>query len=83
MTTEHGQETQDDTITPHRWMRYVDPETGKANHWCIDGDTAHHPEPCEDAANRTGDHESDLAGAAEAWPEFGEQNAAVLPVPQP
>lgn len=81
-TAEHGQISNDDTVAPHRWMRHADPETGEANHWCIDGDTGHHPEPCEDAAYRTGEHAGDPENAAESWPEFHEQNAAVLPVAQ-
>jgi hypothetical protein len=78
--TEHGQETGDDTVAAHRWMRHVDPETGEANHWCIDGDTEHHAEPCPDAQERLGDHAGDPADAV--WPEYTEQNAAVMPVPE-
>lgn len=43
----------------HRWLRYQDEATGKWNHWCIDGDTGHHPEPCPDAESGTGDHEGE------------------------
>lgn len=50
----------------HRWARYEDPETGAWNHWCVDGDTEHHDEPCADAANRVGAHETD-AGGPETW----------------
>jgi hypothetical protein len=78
--TEHGQETGDDTIAPHRWMRHVDPDTGKANHWCIDGDTGHHAEPCADAEKRTGDHADDPVDMV--WLEFVDLNAAVAPVPE-
>jgi hypothetical protein len=59
----------DDEQTPHqhRWTRYEDPETGVWNHWCVDGDTEHHDEPCADAASQAGDHEHD-AGDQETWP---------------
>jgi hypothetical protein len=43
----------------HRWLRWTDPDTGVTNHWCVDGDTEHHNEPCADAAAGTGDHEAD------------------------
>jgi hypothetical protein len=76
--TEHGQETGDDTVTAHRWMRHVDPDTGEANHWCIDGDTGHHAEPCADAEKRTGDHLSDPAEVV--WLELPDLNAAPAPV---
>lgn len=69
---EHGHATTggasaDDTVPPHHWMRYIDPDTGEANHWCIYGDTEHHPEPCKDADARTGDHADDPPNAAETW----------------
>lgn len=51
----------------HRWMRYIDPVTHDGNHWCIDGDTTHHPEPCADVEAHTGDHVND-AGGQETWP---------------
>lgn len=51
----------------HRWMRYQDPVTDAWNHWCIDGDTEHHDEPCQDAADHTGDHAEDVPTAGD-WP---------------
>lgn len=53
----------------HRWMRYVDPVTHDGNHWCIDGDTTHHPEPCADevADPRAGDHANDVTSQSD-WP---------------
>lgn len=51
----------------HRWMRHTDLDTGESNHWCVDGDTVHHPEPCQDAADRAGAHANDRAGQ-DAWP---------------
>jgi hypothetical protein len=51
----------------HRWMRYIDPVSHDGNHWCIDGDTDHHPEPCADADAHTGDHTNDVTGL-ETWP---------------
>jgi hypothetical protein len=53
----------------HRWMRYHDTVTGVTNHWCIDGDTAHHDEPCADevADPRTGDHATDVTSQSD-WP---------------
>lgn len=32
----------------HRWTRFQDPVTKAWNHWCVDGDTEHHDEPCEE-----------------------------------
>lgn len=51
----------------HRWLRHQDPETGARNHWCIDGDTEHHGEPCADADHRAGEHANDSAGL-DVWP---------------
>lgn len=54
------------------------PSTGPANHWCADGDTSHHPEPCDDAANRTGDHATDAEdGGQETWPALDESGSPV------
>lgn len=60
----------------HRWMRYgpTDPEAGAEigdwNHWCADGDTDHHDEPCADAASHEGEHANDVT-AQDAWPKVG------------
>ena len=51
----------------HRWMRYVPAGGGTANHWCIDGDTIHHPEPCADADAKTGEHANDVTDQGD-WP---------------
>lgn len=59
VTVEHGQLKTDDTIAAHRWVRFRDEETGAVNHWCADGDTSHHDEPCTDAEARIGDHADD------------------------
>jgi hypothetical protein len=50
-------------------MRYVDPVTHDGNHWCIDGDSTHHPEPCADevADPRAGDHANDVTSQSD-WP---------------
>lgn len=45
-------------------MRFTDPETKKVNHWCVDGDTGHHDEPCKAAEDRTGEHAADTT-----WPD--------------
>ena len=56
----HGQVRTDDTVAPHRWIRYgeTDPETGEDvgtwNHWCVDGDTDHHIEPCDEHPDVSG-----------------------------
>lgn len=50
----------------HRWMRW-DPTGGDANHWCVDGDTPHHLEPCADVEPKTGDHVNDVT-PIEDWP---------------
>jgi hypothetical protein len=58
---------EDEHATHHRWTRFTDTATRKTNHWCIDGDTGHHDEPCKDAEARTGDHATDTIGPDE-WP---------------
>lgn len=69
-TAEHGVEKLDDTVAPHRWTRYTDPDTGETNHWCVDGcPNEHHPEPCADAATGAGDHADDV-DPIEEWPVF-------------
>lgn len=68
-TIEHGREKLDDTIAPHRWIRHIDPETGEANHWCVDGDTEHHDEPCADAEAHAGDHADDVS-TVDDWPLY-------------
>jgi hypothetical protein len=52
----------------HHWTRRTDPDTGVTNHWCITGDSAHHDEPCADAAGRTGEHATDPPGTVDDWP---------------
>jgi hypothetical protein len=53
----------------HRWLRYQDEATKAWNHWCIDGDTQHHDEPCADADHRAGDHANDASSIAD-WDVF-------------
>jgi hypothetical protein len=51
----------------HRWLRYEDEVTHAWNHWCVDGDSAHHDEPCADAEPRTGEHVDDTT-TQDQWP---------------
>lgn len=52
----------------HRWIRW-NPGGDDANHWCIDGDTEHHPEPCADAEAHAGDHADDTS-TVDDWEVF-------------
>jgi hypothetical protein len=67
MTTSYDQ-CMDPIHEEHRWTRHADPD-GRVNHFCVDGDTEHHDEPCEAAVNLTGEHENDPPGVKpESWP---------------
>lgn len=77
MDTEQQAEQEQTETHEHRWMRYADPETEEANHWCIDGDTGHHAEPCVDAEKRAGDHAGDPAEMI--WLELVDLGAAPGP----
>jgi hypothetical protein len=51
----------------HRWLRYEDEDTHTWSHWCVDGDSAHHDEPCADVEPRTGEHADDTT-TQDQWP---------------
>lgn len=69
MDAEHGMNKQDDTVAPHRWIRATDSKSEDSQHWCIDGDTDHHDEPCTDAEAHRGDHADDVS-TVDDWPVY-------------